>query len=121
MLPVPVNDPTPARGPHPTAAHHGSQSCVQVADAERLTAEPGVQVQHEQPSVVPAIAIELLETVDEQGGVTRDGHVPLSHGVEVIELQHERQREQLALGRLYTVRLLVIGPVTYIANTGLGQ
>ena len=38
MLPVPVNDPTPARGPHPTAAHHGSQSCVQVTDAERLTA-----------------------------------------------------------------------------------
>jgi hypothetical protein len=73
-----------------------------------------MQVQHQQPPSVCPIALQLLETLGEPFGITRDGHTPFSQGVEVIAFQHDRERKQLALGRLHAVGVLIVGPVTYV-------
>ena len=44
MAPVPVDDLRAGGGPHTLVVQYMAQRSVQVADAERLAHEPGVQV-----------------------------------------------------------------------------
>jgi Enoyl-(Acyl carrier protein) reductase/Domain of unknown function (DUF4288) len=69
-LPIPVDDRAPAGRPHFLAADHRAQSVVHMADAEWVTAEPGVQGDaYDAPALRPLL-IEL-ERSDMWFGVSR--------------------------------------------------
>ena len=57
MASIPVDDLRAGGSPHTLVLHHIAQHLVQAADAERLTHEPRVQVQHQQPPVSSPLMI----------------------------------------------------------------
>ena len=100
MAPVPIDDLGASGGPHALVAHDMTQRLVQAADAEWLTHEPGVQVQHQQPPVGGSLIIECLEGLLDHFPVAVYVDAPVPEGIDIIHRQRDGQSVQLTLGDL---------------------
>src|SRR5262249_53006591 len=98
MAPVPVNDLCTSGGPYALVVQYMGQRRVQVAAAERLAHEPGVQVQHQQPPVCSRLVIQRIEGLLDHLPVPVDINAPVPEGIDVIQRQRDGQGVQLTLG-----------------------
>ena len=84
MAPVPVDDLCARGGPHALAVHDMAQRRVQVADAERLAREPGVQMQHQQPPVCGPLVVQRIEGLCDHGPISVDINASVPEGIDII-------------------------------------
>src|SRR5215813_1111896 len=121
MPSVPFDNLRPTGGPYSLMAHHVAKSVVQKADTERLADDPWMQMQYQKPAVLFTVAIQDVKTLLEEFAIAVHRHVPLPERVYVIQFEHHGQGVQFSLRRFHGIRLLVIDPVTHVADTRLRQ
>ncbi len=78
-------------------------------------------MQHQQPAVAGAVAMEHVEALDQEPLVAIDLHASFPQRMDVVELQHDGQRDELAARSLHAVRLLVVDPVADVPDAGLRE
>ena len=109
-----------------------AQRSVQGANAERLTHEPGMQIQHQQPPVCGPLVIQRSESLLDHLPVPVYINTPVPQGIAIIQRQCDGQGVQLARRRrrrakpftlwdFEGIRLLVVDPVADLAHAHLGQ
>src|SRR5215831_12687019 len=121
MPSIPFDNLLPARGPHPLMAHHVAKGIIEKANTKGLADDPGMQMQYQKPTVLLTVAIQNVKTLLEEFAIAVHRHVPLPECVYVIQFEHHEQDVQFSLRRFHGIWLLVIDPVTHVANTRLRQ
>ena len=74
-----------------------AQRGIEAADAERLSDEKRVQVQHQQSAVARALAIQRLEALPDHLPIPVYVDAPVPERVDIVERKRDRQRVQLPL------------------------
>ena len=78
-------------------------------------------MQHQQPAGSGAVAMEHVEALDQEPLAAIDRHASFPRHMDVVELQHDGQRDEFAAGGLHALPLLVVDPVADVADAGLGK
>ena len=102
-------------------AHHVAKSVIQKANTKGLADDPGVEVQYQESAVLFAVPIQDVKTLLEEFAIAVHRHMPLPERVYVIQFKHRGQGVQFSLRCFHGIRLLVIDPVTHVADTRLRQ
>src|SRR5260221_13304734 len=89
---------------------------VEVPDTPRLAHDPRMQMQYHQPPGGGAIRVQTIETLAPQQVDLVDGPSAVEMDVVVVEIGIHAQRVELPALRGHLVRLLVIAPISDIAN-----
>src|SRR5215471_12931194 len=86
-------------------------------DAPRLAHDPGMQMEHHQPADGDAVGIKTIEPFAPQEVDFVDRAPAVQVDVVVVEIRIDAERVELPGLGGHLVRLLVVAPVTHVADT----
>src|ERR1700730_14706590 len=90
-------------------------------DAPRLAHDPGMQMEHHQPSGGRSIGIKTIEPLAPQQVDLVDGPAAVEVDVVVVEVCIHPERVELPCFRRHLIGLLVLAPVADVANALRGK
>src|ERR1700730_13961524 len=90
-------------------------------DAPRLAHDPGMQMEHHQPSGGRSIGIKTIEPLAPQQVDLVDGPAAVEVDVVVVEVCIHPERVELPCFRRHLIGLLVVAPVADVANALRGK